>query len=344
MEEHPLKRAWKFQVLVALVVVAVISFGVYILRDGKMEVTINLDNEVRTLTSNADTVEDFLQENNIILEKGAYIDVALKAEIENNMTINIKRPRLYTIEANKIAIDVKSIYHSVGEILEDNNIVLGEKDFTSPRLEDSVLSGGKITLYKVEEVVEAYDEVIPFENIVNKNHSMDIGTTKTVQEGENGLKTIYLKKEFVDGKLLGTEVVGEETVSEPISQIIEKGTRDIIVTSRGDTSYRKAITMSATAYDLSYESCGKNPGDPGYGITASGTKARPGVVAVDPKVIPLGTKLYVQSLDGSKDYGFAIAEDTGGAIKGNKIDLFYEDSNVVYRFGRRKVKVYVLND
>ena len=66
------------------------------------------------------------------------------------------------------------------------------------------------------------------------------------------------------------------------------------------------------------------------------------IVAVDPKVIPLGTKLYIQSLDGTKDYGFAIAEDTGGAIKGNKIDLFFESSEQVYKFGRRKVKVYIL--
>ncbi len=100
--------------------------------------------------------------------------------------------------------------------------------------------------------------------------------------------------------------------------------------------------MTATAYDLSFQSTGKRPGDRYYGITASGTKARPGVVAVDPRVIPLGTRLYVQSLDGTKDYGFAIAEDKGGAIKGNKIDLFFETANEVRRFGRRKVKVYIL--
>ncbi len=72
--------------------------------------------------------------------------------------------------------------------------------------------------------------------------------------------------------------------------------------------------MTATAYDLSYESCGKRPGDKYYGITASGTKARVGAVAVDPRVIPLGTKLYVESLDGTKDYGFCTAEDTGGGL------------------------------
>ena len=66
-------------------------------------------------------------------------------------------------------------------------------------------------------------------------------------------------------------------------------------------------------------------------------------MAVDPRVIPLGTRLYVQSLDGSSDYGFAVAEDTGGAIKGNKIDLFFETAEQVRQFGRRRVKVYILD-
>ena len=94
--------------------------------------------------------------------------------------------------------------------------------------------------------------------------------------------------------------------------------------------------MVASAYDLSYESTGKRPGDKYFGITASGTKARPGVVAVDPSVIPLGTRLYVEG------YGFAVAEDTGGAIKGNRIDLFYENRKQALNYGMRKVKVYIL--
>ena len=102
------------------------------------------------------------------------------------------------------------------------------------------------------------------------------------------------------------------------------------------------MVMEATAYDLSYQSTGKRPGDKAYGITASGMKAGPGVVAVDPKVIPLGTKLYIESMDSTKDYGYAVAGDTGGAIKGNRIDLFFFSSSDVRRFGRRNVRVKVL--
>lgn len=91
-------------------------------------------------------------------------------------------------------------------------------------------------------------------------------------------------------------------------------------------------TMEATAYDDSVEQNGP------YGpYTASGTRLRPGVVAVDPSVIPLGTKLYVEG------YGYAVAEDTGGAIKGMKIDLFM-DSASAHQFGRQKVVVHVLGN
>jgi len=114
-------------------------------------------------------------------------------------------------------------------------------------------------------------------------------------------------------------------------------------TSRGGFRFNNAMDMVATAYDLSYESCGKYPDDPYYGITASGTKAQPGTVAVDPDVIPLGTKLYIASTDGSPDYGFATALDTGSAIKGYRIDLFMENNQDAMDYGRRQVKVYILD-
>ena len=77
-------------------------------------------------------------------------------------------------------------------------------------------------------------------------------------------------------------------------------------------------------------------------IAASGRAPAYGVVAVDPKVIPLGTKLYIEAVDGSWVYGYAVAGDTGGAIKGNKIDLFFNTHAECTRFGRRQAKVYVL--
>jgi 3D (Asp-Asp-Asp) domain-containing protein len=276
------------------------------------------------------------------VKEGAYISVPLDTRLRDSKEINIKNPKNYTISVGGMLAEVNSIHNKVEDILNDVGIELEGEDYTYPELSAKVNPNSTIEIYRVKEVVEIEESIIPFEKHVEKNNRLEVGISKVVQEGKDGLKRSHIKREYVNGVLTSSEVVKDEIVTEPIPQITEKGSKDFIVTSRGNTRYRKAVVMTATAYDLSLESTGKGPGDKYYGLTASGTRVRPGVVAVDPRVIPLGTKLYVQSLDHTKDYGFAIAEDTGGAIKGNKIDLFFESSNDVYNFGRRKVKVYVL--
>ena len=344
MENHKSNKTWKLKVLIILTIAITVSLGFYMYQGNEVNITLNYEDEVKELTSNSDTLEELLEKEGIFIEVGAYINLPLDTKLEENMNIIIKNPKTYSILSRGTEIDIKSINDTVKKILDDNHFVLGDKDFTYPQLEEKISPGTKIELFNVEEVVETVEDVIPFESVVNKNSKIDLGVTKIVQEGKDGLKHTFIKKEYINGELNSTQIVEEEVVIESVPKIVEKGTKDMIITSRGNTSYRKAITMTATAYDLSFQSTGKNPGDKHYGLTALGTKARPGVVAVDPRVIPLGTKLYIQSLDGSKDYGFAIAEDTGGAIKGNKIDLFFETASEVYNFGRRKVKVYIIND
>jgi 3D (Asp-Asp-Asp) domain-containing protein len=99
------------------------------------------------------------------------------------------------------------------------------------------------------------------------------------------------------------------------------------------------ITATLTAYTAGPESTGKRPGDPGYGITATGTTVMDGrTIAVDPERIPLGSKVYIEGI------GFRVAEDTGGAIKGNRIDVYMSNLQDAVQFGvKRGVKVYVLS-
>jgi 3D (Asp-Asp-Asp) domain-containing protein len=95
--------------------------------------------------------------------------------------------------------------------------------------------------------------------------------------------------------------------------------------------FKRIVTMESTAYEPGPTSCGNDSGN-----TACGLQAGYGVVAVDPKVIELGTRLFIEG------YGYAIAGDTGGAIKGDKIDLGFMTLDECYAWGRRTVKVYVL--
>lgn len=334
-------KALQFKVLAILAIVATLSLGVYMYQGNN--IILQVEDEITEVVSYAHTVEDLLEKEEILIEEGGYINISADAELEEGMHIIIRNPKPYTISLGGMIGEVQSIHNNVGEILDDLGIVLNPKDYVYPDLKENVSPGANIEVNRVTNILETVESNIPFDKLVNKSKDLDKGTSKTVQKGEEGLKKTEYNLEYINGDLVSNTVVSEEVIKEPVSEIVEQGTREKqVVTSRGNTDYQKVITMSATAYDLSYESTGKRPGDKYYGITASGTKARPGVVAVDPRVIPLGTKLYVESTDGTKDYGFAIAEDKGGAIKGNKIDLFFETANQVRRFGRRNVKVYIL--
>lgn len=185
---------------------------------------------------------------------------------------------------------------------------------------------------------------VEHETTIVYNNDQYVGYEKVVQNGSDGMKKSVYQECFVDGKLVQRSLEEEIVYKDPVDEIIEVGTKErTVATSRGGLRFKNEMDMVATAYDLSYESTGKNPGDPYYGITASGTKAQPGTVAVDPSVIPLGTKLYIASTDGSPDYGFATALDTGSAIQGYRIDLFMEDNQDALNFGIRQVKVYILD-
>ena len=156
------------------------------------------------------------------------------------------------------------------------------------------------------------------------------GETKVVQAGVKGEQIHTMQNVFVNDKLVSIENLDTEVVKEPVKEVVHKGTKE--VEGLNGKKVKKVIVMQATAYDPSAGS-----------KTAMGTRARVGAVAVDPKVIPLGSKLYIESMDGFPTYGYATAEDTGGAIKGNRIDLFYSTNSQALKFGRRNVKVYVLD-
>ncbi|MBL8047768.1 MAG: G5 domain-containing protein [Chthonomonas sp.] len=166
---------------------------------------------------------------------------------------------------------------------------------------------------------------IPFSTQYVFSREVGKGRLLTKQKGQPGsVKRVY-ELRTKNGKSVRTLLSTERTEAKP--EIILMGTSGY-PSSRGSFDRGRVMTMTATAYY-------PTDGSP-QGLTASGIKAKYGVVAVDPRVIKLGTKVYVEG------YGFAIAADTGGAIKGNKIDLCMHDRGAIYNFGRRKVRVHIL--
>ena len=139
--------------------------------------------------------------------------------------------------------------------------------------------------------------------------------------------------------------IGEDmTVSNDTTN--DSALEDSVDESGAPKEYKRVVKVKATAYCLCKKCCGKSENDPYYGVTASGLRIIPNtgmkVIAVDPKKFSLGSEVYVESLDGSEDYGNAIAADTGGAIKGNHIDLYMDSHAQALEWGVRYVNLYIL--
>lgn len=342
MDEFSAPTKYHLKIITILAVAAMLTISIIEYKTKKVNICI--DDSKITVKTLESTVGELLEKEGIKLIKGGYISHKSADVLKDNTTIVIKTPKIYNIKMADKVVQLESTENTVENILKDLEIKLGENDYTYPSLKGKINPMDYIEIVKVKETVDIVKEEIPFEDISRKSNKLTKGTTQIVQNGKNGLKEIEVKKIFKNGKLNSEKIIAEKIVSKPVSNIVEVGTKDVHIASRGNFRFKKSFIATATAYDLSYASCGKRPGDRGYGITASGAKAGPGSVSVDPRVIPLGTKLYIESLDGSKDYGFATATDTGGAIKGNKIDLFFSSGEACKIFGRRKVKVYILEN
>lgn len=202
---------------------------------------------------------------------------------------------------------------------------------------------------KTEQTTVTEEFVIPHSVVEIPTNELFNDESYVSAEGTTGLARKTFEVRFENGTQVSKVLINEEIITKPVDTIKYVGTKIRKIPTIAGTLTEKPknlgryIDMTATAYDLSFESCGKRPGDRGYGITASGMKARVGVVAVDRRVIPLGTRLYIEAVDGSWVYGEAIAGDTGGAIKGNRIDLFFNTKAECMKFGRKAARVYILD-
>lgn len=199
---------------------------------------------------------------------------------------------------------------------------------TFPAAETEVTAGMAIRVVDYSETIVERTTDVPYNVVREPDATLEKGVEEVVQYGANGQATLTVRQMYYDGQPAGEEIVNTDLRVAPTDKIVRTGTRDTVATSRGDMRFSRSYYMEATAYLPTDGS--------GTCITATGVRAQHGVVAVDPDVIPLGSRVYIPG------YGVALAADTGGAIVGNRIDLCMESYGDAMRFGRRSVKVYVL--
>lgn len=291
------------------------------------------------------TVQDVLDKNNIILDQKDKIVPSLESKLSKNSIINITKAQEVIIFVDGKELSIKSAEDTIEDMLLAEQITLDEDDRVDPHAQTKIEKGQKVEIVRIDEELITENENIDFEVTVKQNKELDKSVKKTVQEGQTGQKEITLKVIYENGQEVQRDIISEKITKEPITKIIEEGTRESYVSiSRGAEAEKttavttnqtkaqstsgKTITMESTAYYTG-------------NITATGTapKRNPNglsTVAVDPRVIPLGSKVYI---DG---YGYAIAEDTGGAIKNNIIDVFLNSKEECINWGRRNVQVTIV--
>ena len=316
----------------------------------------NLSKDIKILDNGKPTVvktmgvdvEQALSGLDITIGPGDYISKPINSVLNTDglNVISIKRAVPVNLTIDGRHQTVMSYKDTVEEVVKENGIDMGPLDrYEGVDPNDPVEAGIDIKVVRVKEEILTEQEEIPFTVVQKPNNAMNDGETKVVNEGTSGIKEKYYKITYEDGKTVDRSFVNEKIIKTAISKVVEFGTVMNFKNSRGEVvRYSKALKMKATAYTASYVDTGKNPGDHGFGVTYSGIKVREGVIAVDPKVISLGTKVYVEVPGSTPDYGFAVAADIGSAIKGNLIDLYFDTPSMVKKWGRRNVVVYILNE
>ncbi|KAF0193825.1 MAG: hypothetical protein FD169_2248 [Bacillota bacterium] len=253
-------------------------------------------------------------------------------------------PKQFLIMADGEEREIFLTADTVAEVLSEVGISLGEFDRVVPDLDATATDKATISVVRVTKQEEVVYNRIYFQEVRRANNNLEHGVVRTIQQGKEGRKADYYEIILEDGQEVVRSIVKSEVVTPKVDRIVEYGT--IGTLSRGGNTYRftKVLYATATAYTAGPESTGKSPGHPLYGITYSGLRVQVGHIAVDPKVIPLLSNVYIEGLDTfSATYdGNYYATDIGSAIKGNKIDIYFENVEEARKFGVRQVKVYVL--
>ncbi|MEG1500413.1 MAG: 3D domain-containing protein [Clostridiales bacterium] len=302
---------------------------------GEKEVTLIIDGQSKLYQTQQNTVADFLEEQGIILDPCDNIDLDKDARLKDQQIIKITRSFDVIVVADSKEIKVRTVPLTVRGILEKADIEVGNMDKVSLPMDKLIQKSQTIWVSRVE--LKYFNEKVKVAVPVEKRQdaSLPKGTTKVIKEGKAGLQEINWQYVIKNGQVAGKTKVSSKMLQAPQKKIVAYGTKALASRSgdpfntrnavAADLAAKKTVVVRATAYTHTGNR------------TRTGTWPKEGTIAVDPSVIPLGSYLYVEG------YGYGRAEDTGGAIKGNRIDVFMDSEGACRQWGVKKVDVYVLD-
>ncbi|MBR5153089.1 MAG: DUF348 domain-containing protein [Clostridia bacterium] len=295
--------------------------------------------QIKTVDTNVGRI---LSKQGIVLHEGDELNYELSDTIHNDAVIKIYRAMDVDVTLMGETKEYRTTQTTVGGVLKELGVTVNEGDVVTPSLETVLQEGTTIhvVLYDRHEVTVQEEQEYSVVEI--ENYGLAPGERKVIHPGQKGIIEYVYDIQYENGVEVSRELIRERKLSDPLDEVVEYCPESVwelgVVPAVRPTNYKRVETFQATAYDAS-------PMDNGIwaGKTSTGMPLVYGVIAVDPRVIPYGTKMYIESVDGKYKYGYAIAGDCGGAIKGKKVDLFFPSRSTCYQFGRRPVNIYFLD-
>ncbi len=331
--------------LFAAAILAVISAAMVTYVSVNMHAVTVIDGDNRRVVMTmADDPRDVVAAAGMALGAG---DQLITHLYDSNAQIEINRAYNVQVTVDGVTTVVRMSGGTVGDVLTELGVEIGSDDLTNVHPDQEITDDLNICVERVQYEEFTKTEAIPYESTIKYTNTIAKGKTMINQAGKKGVKTYTYRNRIVDGEVVETVLVNEEITTKPVTEIKLVGTVtgtplspapfDIELDDKGHpVNYKRCYTGKATAYT--------NEGGRLSQWTASGMRAQVGVVAVDPKKIPYGTKLYIVSPNGSYVYGYAIAGDIGSGVENGSLvaDLFMDTYQECIQFGKRQMVVYVL--
>lgn len=322
-------RPFTQAVLLALLGCAVLAIGAAAAAHLPKAVWIHSDAGVRAVSTHRATVGAVLEEARVRLGPHDRVIPAPSAALAPGLSIEVRRAFPITLLADGGRRTLWTAASSVAEFISASGLRLGPRDRVYPSLEQPLWPGTVVRIVRIHTEIVTRVERVSYTSVLRPDGSLPRGVRRLAQPGRHGTRIRRIAVTYADGAVIDRHELGAVLVRPPQERIMQIGTRRHFA-SRGEFAGKEIIHMEATAY-APWDGPGTDD------ITAIGMKAGHGVVAVDPTVIPLRSQLFIEG------YGRAVAGDVGGAIKGHRIDLGFDNIRAARQFGRRPVRVYVLS-
>jgi len=275
-------------------------------------------------------------------------DTYITEAVKGGAAITISRAGQVTVHYHGQTTVVSSREETTGQLLQRLGLEITGEDVVSHGLEKMTFDGMVLTVNRIATCREVFSSVIPHETEYLEDETLPAGTEVVLTAGQDGELLRTADVTYVNGDATRRSIVAETTLRDVVTEVVAVGTgeaeteRDkpvigdgyILLPTGEVLTYTRSDTVEATAYTHTDVGCDMT--------TATGTTVHWGTVAVDPSRIPYGTRMFIISNDGSYVYGIATAEDCGGDIRGDRMDLYMPTYEQCREFGRRRCTLYFL--